>query len=193
MHADSRRSTQADRTFHTKQTKGTKSILHREPRNLGSAFPRPSWNPKGIQPQSPGLRVPRRSEAKTGGTSYPGLASKNSTTPNGVAPRSQFLIALRPERRFYQDSRDGRGVFTPRQRSQRRKTSATGGRIWTLPPNLVRPAVGGVRPSRAQKCGSDRGVGIPRSRLDKRACCGRDGRTPGAVSKCPRHRFTHSE
>jgi hypothetical protein len=29
-------------------------------------------NPKGIPAQSPGLRVPRRSEAKAGGTSYLG-------------------------------------------------------------------------------------------------------------------------
>jgi hypothetical protein len=41
-------------------------------------------NPNGIESFSPGLRVPRRSEAKAGGASYPGLEMKMIFNPNGV-------------------------------------------------------------------------------------------------------------
>src|SRR5213076_2807522 len=44
----------------------------------------PSENPNGIPSQSPGLRAPRRSAAKAGGTSYPGKTSEENHNPNGV-------------------------------------------------------------------------------------------------------------
>ena len=44
-----------------------------------------SANPNGILSQRPGLRGPRRSAAKAGGTSYPGSLSPNLTNRSAVA------------------------------------------------------------------------------------------------------------
>jgi hypothetical protein len=50
----------------------------------GGTMTRTLLNPKGIASSSPGLRVPRRSAAETGGTSYPGKIVEEFTTPTGL-------------------------------------------------------------------------------------------------------------
>src|SRR5882672_6176683 len=48
-------------------------------------------NPDGIPSQSPGLRVPHRSAAKTGGRSYPGKPCGRRIKPNGVVDLANHI------------------------------------------------------------------------------------------------------
>ena len=63
-----------------------------------------SRNPDGIPSQSPGLRFPRRSAAKAGGTSYPGLQNMRTTTPSGSRLSPTQIVHPRRLRQGWVDS-----------------------------------------------------------------------------------------
>jgi len=75
---------QTGRTFHPRGLPLRSAAFRLRKRALALHSTRIS-NPKGIESSSPGLRLPRRSNAKVGGTSYPGYAAPVLRNPNGVA------------------------------------------------------------------------------------------------------------